>query len=222
MPDGLSESTIECMKVTKYPQSCILVETQEVRILIDPGNVVSPSFAAEQFLPLDAILITHEHKDHVDPLIIKEIISNTDVNVYCNQSTANLLSNIATKVVNDGDKFVVRGVEIIARELAHMTLPDGAEGPQNTGYVINGAFFHPGDGKDIDDLLVNTLALPITGPDMSPKESFDFAKKVQAKHVIPIHYDVLGANPEAYKRYANGCNMPFEMIILNNGETAEI
>ena len=103
-----------------------------------------------------------------------------------------------------------------------MLLPDGAEGPQNTGYIINGILFHPGDGKDIDDLLVDTLALPIAGPDISMKEAFDFAKKVQAKKVIPIHYDKLGAKPNVYKAFADRLHMPFEMIVLNDGDSLEI
>jgi L-ascorbate metabolism protein UlaG (beta-lactamase superfamily) len=75
---------------------------------------------------------------------------------------------------------------------------DGSEGPQNTGYLISEKLFHPGDGKQLEGLSVDTLAVPISGPDISLHDAYMFTKQVSAKQVIPIHYDYLGGNPEFF------------------------
>ena len=52
------------MKITQLGHSAVLVETSEVRLLIDPGNF---SDAWHGLTDLDAILVTHLHPDHADP-----------------------------------------------------------------------------------------------------------------------------------------------------------
>ena len=55
------------MRVTKYPQSCLVVETDGVRLLIDPGVFVTASYEPDDLGEIDAVLYTHRHADHVDP-----------------------------------------------------------------------------------------------------------------------------------------------------------
>ena len=51
------------MHLTHLGHACVLVETEHARLLIDPGTLSS---GLEGLLDLDAILVTHEHPDHVD------------------------------------------------------------------------------------------------------------------------------------------------------------
>jgi L-ascorbate metabolism protein UlaG (beta-lactamase superfamily) len=208
------------MKVTKYPQSCLLIEKEGQSIVIDPGSDFLDKYSVDELNDVRAVLYTHQHADHFDETIA-QALQGRGVQIFCNESTAKLLSGTYT-IIRDGDSFETCGFSVTARELPHCLLPNGAEGPQNTGYVIDGVLFHPGDGKDIDNLKVKSLALPITGPDISMKNAFDFAKKVEAQIVIPIHYDKIGANPHVYKIFATRNDMPFEMIVLDNGESTEL
>lgn len=205
------------MKVTKYPQSCLVVEVRGVRMLIDPGSFVSKKYPVTELLPIDAILITHEHADHIDPLYLADIVGKTAVAVYCNASTAKLLGDLATNIVKDGDVFMVDGVAVIARELPHVKLVNGSDGPQNTGYVIANTLFHPGDGIKIDNLQITTLAVPIAGPDISPRDVCDFVESVGAKKVIPIHNDYFKANQDLLNHYLKA-----EVIHLADGESVEL
>lgn len=208
------------MKVTRYPQSCLVIQKGQGKIVIDPGINFLEHHTFSEIADVDAVLYTHQHADHYDEAIANEFkIQKTPI--ICNASTAALIGD-GCMVIDDKTHFEVAGMQVQARELPHMLLPNGVEGPQNTGYVINGVLFHPGDGKDIDDLFVANLALPITGPDMSLKQSFDFARKLQAKKVIPIHYDVLGADAHMYHHYATKAFMPFKMIVLADGESTEL
>ena len=51
------------MQLTHLGHACLLIEVDGARILVDPG-VFSHGF--EELSDLDAIVITHQHTDHVD------------------------------------------------------------------------------------------------------------------------------------------------------------
>jgi len=197
------------MKITRYIQSCLLIDPS--------GEEGSPS----KFGKLDAVIYTHEHADHFSPELNEQFVA-AGVPVYANASTAGQMKS-QPNVVGDGQEFSVGALKIKAIELPHCLLPDGSDGPQNTGYLINGSLFHPGDGKELDGLQVDNMALPITGPDVSMKDCFAFAKQVQAKVVIPIHYDKIGANPETYATFAGRFpQFDYQFKILNVGQSAEL
>src|SRR5215218_10743997 len=52
------------MRITHLGNAAVLVETDDARILIDPGNL---SDAWHSLTDLDAVLVTHQHPDHMDP-----------------------------------------------------------------------------------------------------------------------------------------------------------
>ncbi|MGH3630993.1 MAG: MBL fold metallo-hydrolase, partial [Sciscionella sp.] len=51
------------MKIVHYGHSCVLLDTGSARLLVDPGCFSS---GFENLTDLDAVLITHQHVDHVD------------------------------------------------------------------------------------------------------------------------------------------------------------
>lgn len=206
------------MKVTKFEQSCLLLELDGTRILIDPGYL-SAKREPSEWGNLDAVFFTHEHPDHFDKQIA-EILSGQS-NVYVNESTSKQMSG-KSKVVRDGDIIEIGALSVKAVELPHCLMPDGSEGPQNTGYLVNDMFFHPGDGIELDGLSVKNLALPIIGPDVSPKDAFSFARQVSAKKAVAIHYDVFGLNPDVYVQLTKRYEQPFEIIVLESGQSTEL
>lgn len=66
------------MRITKYIHSCLLIEKDADKILFDPGlftfveGIVKPS----QFQNLSAIVLTHNHPDHIDADSLKQIVEN--------------------------------------------------------------------------------------------------------------------------------------------------
>jgi L-ascorbate metabolism protein UlaG (beta-lactamase superfamily) len=204
------------MKVTRYFQSCLLIEENGVRILIDPSGQDKD---IEKFGKLDAVLYTHEHSDHFDPEMATIFVEQGVAPVYANASTAKQIEASKTEV-SDGQEFDIKGVKIKAYELPHCLMVDGSQGPQNTGYLISQKLFHPGDGKELNGISVDNLAMPLAGPDISPHDGFTFAKQVNAKQVIPIHYDYLGGNPDFFAMMTEKHGI--KTLGLKNGETVEL
>jgi L-ascorbate metabolism protein UlaG (beta-lactamase superfamily) len=203
------------MKVTRYFQSCLLIEDGQARILIDPSGQEKH----RDFGRLDVVLYTHEHSDHFDAQMAENFVEQGIAPVYANASTAKQIKASKT-VVKDGQEFSVGNVKIKALELPHCLMWDGSAGPQNTGYLIDGKLFHAGDGKELKGLSVNTIALPINGPDVSMMDAYAFAKQVSAKQVIPIHYDYLGGNPDVFLEIGKG--MGISGHALKNGESVKL
>lgn len=206
------------MKITKYPQSCVLVESESTRVLIDPGSFVAQEYHADQFGKIDAVLITHEHTDHVHGQLVAALKVGA-TRVVANRSTAAVLDNIVTDVVNDGDVLEVGQMQITVRELPHVAMIDGSPGPQNTGYVIDGVLFHPGDGVKIEGVHVPVGAIPIAGPDVSPRDAFDLAKSIGCKVMIPMHFDYFHENPEVLAQQVEAHGNPFKVVVLRDGES---
>ena len=63
------------MKVTKFVNSCLLVETPERVALFDPGMMSKSAIKVDQLIGLDDIFITHVHGDHVDTDLVKELVT---------------------------------------------------------------------------------------------------------------------------------------------------
>jgi L-ascorbate metabolism protein UlaG (beta-lactamase superfamily) len=72
------------MLITHLGHSAVLVETDNARILIDPGNL---SDAWHRLTELDAVLITHQHPDHLDPQQLPSLLTaNPGARVFAEPS----------------------------------------------------------------------------------------------------------------------------------------
>ena len=206
------------MKITRYFQSCLLVEDGGVRILIDPSGHEAGNF--DKFGKLDGVLYTHEHMDHFEPGLAQKF-ADGGVAIYANASTAKQMKSPPT-VVSDNQEFSIKNLKIQARELPHCLMVSGDAGPQNTGFMVGGRLFHSGDGADLAGLKVEVLAVPISGPDISLKDACDFVKQTSAKIAVPVHYDFIGTKPEIFEMFAKNSQLPFEVKVLGPGESTEL
>ena len=69
------------MKLTKHEHACVVLEKDGASIVIDPGSFSSG--AAEIIAGADAILITHEHADHVNEAAISgALAARPDLRLY--------------------------------------------------------------------------------------------------------------------------------------------
>lgn len=210
------------MRITKYPQSHLVLNKDGVKLLIDPGSITfGAGYKAEEFLDIPTFLITHSHPDHLDPANAKALMEGKKV--YGNSDVITQLKGMGVEgiEVHDGQEFEVEGYKIKAVDLPHCKMQDGSDGPPNTGFIVDGILFHPGDG-DIapDGVKVDDLALPIAGPTITLDGALKFATDVEAKIVIPIHNDYFKNDPQEFKKMAS--EKGIEVRVLAPGEETEI
>lgn len=208
------------MKVTKYPQSCLIIEKEGRCVLVDPGSFMAVKFSADDVPEIDAIFITHQHPDHADADFIRAILNKKRVPVYANRDTKELLGELVTNIINPAEMCKEANMDIKAYDMPHCPMPDGSAGPPNNGYVFDNSFLHAGDGVSVEDLIVDNAAIAITGPDLSLRDAADLIKSVKAKKVIPIHYSIFSdEKPLGAVGLVKYGAPNVEMIVLSNGET---
>ncbi len=184
------------MKIQKFLHSCLLVEENGKRLLIDPGNW---SFGEKLLTidivpPVDAILITHSHQDHFAPQIIKQFIARDGCAVYGNSELVKLLveQGIAANEIAIPQTIDIGGIKVSSTQGPHGRLPF----PQvlNNGFWISERFFTPGDCHTFELNITKTpeiLALPIMAPWGTFTEAVEIALRLKPKHVIPVHDKVI-------------------------------
>ena len=206
------------MKVTKYPQSCLLLEKDGRRIVIDPGNFFAAKYSVAELGTLEAVLYTHQHGDHYDASVAEEFKSQ-GIPLYGNLAVAELIGAGST-VVTHRDSFIAGGFDITPHDLPHFAKP-GVVMPPNTGYIIDGNFFHPGDGIKTEGVQVNDFAAPIGGP-FEYQVIKDFALSLQAKRIIPIHFTNVAMYPCDTTDFARVVGNSAEVIVLADGQSVEL
>lgn len=186
------------MKITKYAQSCILLELENKRILIDPGNIqFKDSLLEESWSNIDLLLITHRHQDHCYVDAIKEIVKNPKTKFYTSQAVADEYPELTPKIVKVGDIININNIKIEVVKAVHGYIPPlkGKEILENLGYIIDDGNKRTYLTSDTicfnNDYMCNIIFVPVCnhGLVMGPFEAALFAKGTGAELVIPVHYD---------------------------------
>lgn len=214
------------MKITKYPQSAILIEYKNKRILIDPGiYCYSEDFMAEMWGKIDILLLTHTHEDHCLPEAIKIIKQNNpQVTVLSNLEVKDklALSNIDCEILKPDETRQIDDIKIMGIKQIHGELPSGKPKPDVIGFLIDDKIYHPGDTIYLEQKPKSEiLFVPICGTVvMNPKEASKFSKEINPRLTIPIHYDSpkFPVDVNEFIKEMNGYNMK----VLKNGEDIEL
>lgn len=207
------------MKVTKYPQSCLLIEKNGKRIVIDPGSFFAEKFTLNDLGSIEAVLYTHRHKDHADASLFEQIKS-ASIPSYGNADVREVLGEGITQV-NSGEPFQIADFDILPHDIEHFRSFPTMELPQNTGFIIDGTFFHPGDGHENNGVHVDHFAAPIGGP-FQFDHVLKFIKSVGAKKVIPIHYTNQTLYPTEPDKFVEQAKGTAEIILLDDGQSTEL
>ncbi|MFZ2886630.1 MAG: MBL fold metallo-hydrolase [Minisyncoccia bacterium] len=178
------------MKITKIGHCCLVIEESGVKIMTDPG-----SFSTEQntVTGLDAVVITHEHHDHLHVESMREVMKNNpQAVVISNSSVAKLLEaeGIKAQIVEGTASTAVKNIAIEACDAKHEEIFEEIGQVQNTGYFI-GPLFYPGDAYGDPKKPIDILALPVAGPWCKLADAIRFALRVKPQKAFPVHDAVL-------------------------------
>lgn len=181
------------MELTKLGHSCVRIRTGGVTVVIDPG-AFSPADAVDG---ADAVLVTHEHFDHVVPEQLRAALAaNPDLEVWTNPAVAAQFADLAGRVhaVNHGDVFSIggaQGVPVHVYGEKHATIHRDIPLVDNVGFLVDGLVFHPGDALTVPEEPVGTLLAPAAAPWLKLSEAADYVREVGPGRVLLIHDGVL-------------------------------
>lgn len=208
------------MKLTKYEHSCLLVEQDGAQVLIDPGTFSS---GWDNLTGLAAVLITHQHSDHVDVERLRPLLErNSQAALYTDVGTAAALaeSGIAATAVQRGDRLDVGfGVDVHGSDHA-VIHPDVPVIP-NVCYLLGGRFFHPGDSFTVPDVKIDILGLPTGAPWLKVSEAVDYLRAVEPRIALPIHEAVLAKPGMVYGLFERLKPETATVQVIPPGETFE-
>ncbi|WP_329482325.1 MBL fold metallo-hydrolase [Kribbella sp. NBC_01484] len=204
------------MKLTKFAHACVRLEKDGKVLLVDPGTFSE----AAAFERADAILVTHEHQDHLDI----ERVQALDVPVYTNAGVAAQLTELGDRVhvIAGGQSFETAGFSISAYGKDHaVILPEWGVPCENIGFLIDDAVYHPGDSFTQPDRAVHTNLVPISGPWFSLPPAVEYARSVKSEQLVGIHDALLSPiGLGMFPRFLNSDERPF--VGLAPGESTEI
>lgn len=189
------------MKLTKYTHACVRLEKDGNVLVIDPGIYSESKEALEG---AQAVLVTHEHPDHIDQAVLLEALTmNERLVVHAPEGVARTLTKAAAeasvdsveeriRAVDPGSALDIAGFDVKTFGGQHALIHGQIPVVDNIGYLIDGNVFHPGDSFVVPDgIQVKTLLVPIHAPWSKVGEVVDFVISVRAPQAYPVHDGLL-------------------------------
>ncbi|MDH7477856.1 MAG: MBL fold metallo-hydrolase [Candidatus Bathyarchaeota archaeon] len=170
----------------------VTIKTPSKTLIIDPVEVKSRTFKS-----VDAILISHEHYDHLDQSLISEIHKNTLCVVVADPTSAKRLRNVVAPEklheIQSGLEVKLGGVSIKGEKCNH---PPAAT---PVSFIITSEdgvkIFHTADSlpfpemasigeKEKFDVVFCTVGI---APGSSPETGAEIARLTKPKVAVPYH-----------------------------------
>jgi len=209
------------MQLTHFGHSCLLAEFNDTRLLFDPGNF---SHGFEGITRLSAIVITHQHPDHVDVSRLPALLEgNPNAALYADPQTAEQLG-ARCRAVRVGDTLPVGELTIRAIGGRHAVIHPEIPVIDNISYLVGDGehparLMHPGDALFVPDEPVDVLAAPAAAPWMRISEAIDYLRAVAPVRAVPIHQGIVA--PEArgiyYGRFTEMTDTDFQVLDPEKG-----
>lgn len=208
------------MRLTKFEHSCVFVEDGDSRILIDPGAF---SHGFETLAGLTAVLVTHQHADHLDVDRLRPLLErNHEAGLYADAGTAAVLaeSGIDATAVQPGERLEL-GLTVDVFGGHHAVVHPDVPVIPNVAYLVGGRFLHPGDSYTIPDVDVEILGLPTAAPWSKASECVDYLRAITPHLAIPIHEAMLAVPDLYYGLYDRLAPDETELRVVAPGDTLE-
>jgi L-ascorbate metabolism protein UlaG (beta-lactamase superfamily) len=175
------------MQLTKFTHACVRLDDGDRSLVIDPGAFSEVEQALDG---TRAVLITHEHADHIDMDKVRTALrSDSRLALFAPGSVADGLTGEfgeQIRAVQPGEEFEAGGFTVTTHGGQHALIHPMIAVIPNVGYLVEGVY-HPGDSFSVPAQPVSTLLLPTNAPWSKASEVVDFAVSVRAPRVHQIH-----------------------------------
>jgi L-ascorbate metabolism protein UlaG (beta-lactamase superfamily) len=179
------------MRMTKLGHSCVRLEKDGAALVIDPGTF---SDAPAALTGAAAVLVTHEHADHLDTDAIKAALSaDPGLTLWTTPSVTTQFADYQDRVhaVHHGDALEIAGFSVHVYGEKHAFIHQDIPLVENTCFMVDGEIFHPGDSLTVPEDPVRTLLLPVSAPWLKAGEMIDYFRAVAPARGYAIHDAIL-------------------------------
>lgn len=219
-----------------------LIEIDGVRILLDCG----PDFREQmlrysEYAPIDAVLITHEHYDHVGGLDdLRPFCKFKDVPVYAETYTAERLQQripycfvehpypgvprIPLHMIEPGRKFTVSGmygntVDILPFRVVHGKMPILGFRIGNMAWITDMTEM-PDESylilENLDCLVINALRIEPHWTHQSVEQAIEQSRRISPKKTYFIHAShQIGLHADLEKKLPEGIVQTYDGMVIN-------
>jgi len=170
----------------------VAIKTTSKTLLIDPAEIDPKTFKSA-----DIILITHEHDDHLDEYVVKDVYKRTNCHVIADSTSYRMLrGTVASDKLLEapvGSTHKIGNITVKAEVCKHpaasivtylITTEDGLK-----IYHSADSIPHP-DMKQIGDKSPPHIAFITVGvpaPGASPRTGLEIVKMIKPKTAVPYH-----------------------------------
>jgi L-ascorbate metabolism protein UlaG (beta-lactamase superfamily) len=181
------------MRLTHLGHACLLVEIADTRVLIDPGTFAD---GFTDVRDLDAVVVTHQHPDHLDPERIVDLLrANPGARLLTDPGSVDVLAGLGVEAEVRRAPTTVGAVTLTPVGDTHALIHDDVPRIPNVGVRLDAdgepILFHPGDALDADPGSVDVLAFPLQAPWARSREMTAFLRRLDAPHAVPVHDGLL-------------------------------
>jgi L-ascorbate metabolism protein UlaG (beta-lactamase superfamily) len=180
------------MRFTKLGHACVRLEKDGAGpLVIDPGTFTDAPAALNGAA---AVLVTHEHPDHLDLDALNAALTrNPDLTLWAPPQVTAQFQDFAPQshAVHHGEALDIAGFDVYVYGEKHALIHQDIPVVENTGFLIDGTLFHPGDSFTIPEDPVETLLLPISAPWLKAGEIIDYFRAVAPARGYAIHDGIL-------------------------------
>lgn len=216
----------------KRLRSSIFVETEKVNLVVDTGPDFRQQMLRENVNRLDAVLFTHEHKDHtagMDDIRSFNFRQRKDMPIFARAQVLNQLKQefayvfaqskypgVPQVAVHEIENrpFKVDGITVTPIEVMHYKLPVFGFRIYDFTYITDAKTVAPEEVDKIRGskvLVVNALQKDPHISHMTLDEAIDFAGEVGAEQTYFTHIShKLGKHKEVQAQLPAGINLAYD------------
>jgi L-ascorbate metabolism protein UlaG (beta-lactamase superfamily) len=191
-PEMMGTRGSHSVLITYIEQSGFMIETDDMRIYIDPYMSWLDEAYADK--PADIIFLTHHHADHYKPAVI-DLIKTEDTIIVAPLTCIIIRNAYNITAVVPGDTGTILGCEYEAFYSYNINWIQKSAG--HCGYILDiegYTFFHLGDSDNIPEYeeiskRIDIGFIPIGDYSMMEEnDSINVIGVLKPKYVVPMHY----------------------------------
>jgi phosphoribosyl 1,2-cyclic phosphate phosphodiesterase len=210
----------------------------DTRIIIDAGPDFRYQMLRERVMSIDAILLTHEHKDHIagiDDIRAFNYFNDKIIPIYAIERTAAVVRKdfdyafaeprypgapeIDLHIVEPGRSFTVGSMDILPVAGMHYRLPVTGYRVGELAYLTDFNAITDGEVariKGVEVLVINALRFEKHISHFSVEEAIEVSRRVGAKHTYLTHMShQIGLHKDVEHRLPEGITYAFDGLQVN-------